>query len=76
MIALGTEFNDFPVLVFRINQSGGTQSYNVVKFFLVYNFVSDGENSVVPEYMVYDIQSLSGSNFQTKIEATTISKNY
>ena len=76
LIDLGNEFNDFPVLVFRINQSGGTSPYNVVKFFLVYNFASDGESSVVPEYMVYDIQSQSGSGFQTKIEATTVSRNY
>jgi len=76
LIALGNEFNDFPVLVFKINQSAGTETYNVVKFYLVFNFASDGEKSVVPEYMVYDIQSQSGSGFATKIEASSISRKY
>ena len=71
----GKDLDNFPILVFRINKSGGVEPYNVIKFYLVNGFVEEN-GEPVPEYLVFDIQTNSGSNFSTKIEASSTARKY
>jgi len=71
----GKDLDNFPILVFKINKSGGVQPYNVIKFYLVNGFVEEN-GEPAPEYLVFDIQTTSGSNFSTKIEASKTSRKY
>ena len=71
----GRELDNFPVLVFKINKSKGVEPYNVIKFYLVNSFEDEG-GEPVPIYLVFEIQTQSGSNFSTKIEASTTTKNW
>ena len=65
----GKDLDNFPVLVFKINKSGGKEPYNVIKFLLVNGFVEEN-GEPAPEYLIFEVQTSSGSNFTTKIEAS------
>jgi len=71
----GKQLDNFPVLVIKINKSSGTKSYNVIKFYLLSNFADDA-GIPVPEWMVFEIQTQSGSSFSTKIEANQVVRKW
>ena len=69
------KIDDFPVRVFKINKSGGIQPYNVVKFYLVSTF-APAKPLPKPLWMVFEVQTQSGSSFSTKIEGSAITGNW
>ena len=69
------KIDDFPVLVIKINKSGGIQPYNVVKFYLVSTF-APAKPLPKPLWMVFEVQTQSGSSFSTKIEGSAITGNW
>jgi hypothetical protein len=71
----GKQLDNFPVLVIKINKSSGGKTYNVIKFYLLSNFADDA-GTPVPEWMVFEIQTQSGSSFSTKIEANQVVRKW
>ena len=71
----GKKADDFPVLVIKINKSGGIEPYNVVKFYLVSSFVAE-KPLPKPIWMVFEVQTQSGSSFSTKIEGSAMTRNW
>ena len=69
---VGREYNDFPVLVIRINKVAG-KSYNSVNILLVESLSGTPPE---PEYMSIGISTNSGSKFATKFEVNTTTKNW
>tara|TARA_Y100000361_G_scaffold55389_2_gene48325 strand:- start:327 stop:2690 length:2364 start_codon:yes stop_codon:yes gene_type:complete len=69
---VGKEYNNFPVLVIRINKVAG-KSYNSVNILLVESLSGTPPE---PEYMSIGISTNSGSKFATKFEVNTTTKNW
>ena len=69
---LGKEYNDFPVLVIKINKVAG-KSYNTINILLVESLTGMPPK---PQWMSVGIATNSGSSFATKFEVNTTTKNW
>lgn len=69
---LGKEYNDFPVLVIKINKVAG-KSYNTINILLVESLSGMPPK---PQWMSVGIATNSGSSFATKFEVNTTTKNW
>jgi hypothetical protein len=72
LAATNLEYNDYPILVIRINK---LQPHNSVNLFLL-NSVDIVADHADPSWMNVTIATNSGSKFSTKVESNTITKTY
>ena len=69
---IGKEYNDFPVLVIKLNKVAG-KSYNSINILLVESISGMPPQ---PQWMSVGISTNSGSKFATKFEVNTTTKNW
>ena len=72
LAATNLKYNDYPILVIRINK---LQPHNSVNLFLL-NSVDIVGDHADPSWMNVSIATSSGSKFATKVESNTITKTY
>jgi hypothetical protein len=65
----------FPIAVLRFNRVSG-KSYNTVGFLLLANYVAEDDKAPIPEWIVFSMQTSSGSSFSFKVEGETYTKNW
>ena len=70
--ATNLKYNDYPILVIRINK---LQPHNSVNLFLL-NSVDVVDDHADPSWMNVAIATNSGSKFSTKVESNKITKTY
>ena len=69
---INLKYNDYPILVIRINK---LSPHNSVNLFLL-NSVEIEADHAVPTYLSVGIATSSGSKFATKVEANTTTRTY
>ena len=69
---INLKYNDYPILVIRINK---LSPHNSVNLFLL-NSVEIETDHAVPTYLSVGIATSSGSKFATKVEANTTTRTY
>ena len=67
--------SSFPIAVLRVNRVSG-KSYNTVGFLLLANYIAQEDKTPIPEWIVFSMQTSSGSEFSFKIEGETYTKNW